>query len=125
MSRPRRTIDELLEEARRDLSRVGPQEAREAVREGAVLIDIRSDHQRAKDGIVPEAIHHPRNVLEWRCDPDSDHRDPRIGGLDRHVIVMCNEGYASSLSAVVLRRLGLHRATDLDGGHRAWKAAQG
>ena len=117
------TVDEMLARARARLKRVGPADAAAEVEEGALLIDIRSDHQRERDGVVPGAIYFPRNVLEWRCDPDSDHRDPRIGGLDRHVIVMCNEGYASSLAAATLQQMGFTRATDLDGGFQAWREA--
>jgi rhodanese-related sulfurtransferase len=86
-------------------------------------VDIRSDHQRERDGVVPGAIHHPRNVLEWRADPASDARDPRIADYDAHVIVMCDAGYQSSLAAATLQTLGLRRATDLDGGFQAWRAA--
>jgi rhodanese-related sulfurtransferase len=123
VSAPRRTVDDLLEEARRGLDRVRPHEAREAVEAGALIIDVRSDAQRAADGAVPGAIHHSRNVLEWRCDPACEHRDPRIGGLDRHLIVMCDDGYASSLAAASLQALGFGRATDMAGGFQAWRAA--
>jgi rhodanese-related sulfurtransferase len=119
----RKTIDELLAEARAGLARVGPQEACDAVRRGAVLVDIRSEAQRAADGVVPAAIWFPRNVLEWRCDPSSEARDARVGGLERHVIVMCDEGYQSSLAAASLQQLGFARATDLAGGFQAWRAA--
>jgi rhodanese-related sulfurtransferase len=119
----RRTVDDLLEEARRGLDRVGPQAAQAAVKAGAVIVDVRSESQRAADGAVPGAIYYPRNVLEWRCDPESDARDERLADLDRHVIVMCNEGYASSLAAATLQELGFSRATDLDGGFQAWRAA--
>jgi rhodanese-related sulfurtransferase len=119
----RRTIDELLDEARTHLQRVGPKEASDAAAEGALLIDIRSDHQREADGVVPGAIYFPRNVLEWRCDPTSEGHDPRVDSLDRPLIVMCNEGYASSLAAVTLQQIGFANATDLDGGFQAWRAA--
>jgi len=119
----RRTIDDLLAEARAGLRRVGPEEARAAAADGALLIDIRSDNQRAQDGIVPEAIHFPRNVLEWRCDPASEGYDARVDRFDRPLIVMCNEGYASSLAAATLQELGFENATDLDGGFQAWRAA--
>lgn len=119
----RKTIDELLMQARAGLERVGPQEAREAVRDGALLVDIRAEHQRAADGVVPEAIWFARNVLEWRCDPSSDARDERVGGLERRVIVMCDAGYQSSLAAATLQQLGFALATDLDGGFQAWRAA--
>jgi rhodanese-related sulfurtransferase len=123
VSASRRTVDELLEEARAGLERVGPREAQAAVEQGAVIIDVRSDHQREADGAVPGAIYHPRNVLEWRCDPASDARDPRVSDLDLRLIVMCNEGYASSFAAASLQKLGFGRATDLDGGFQAWRAA--
>jgi rhodanese-related sulfurtransferase len=120
---PRRTIDEMLARARARLRRVGPLEASEDVRDGALLIDIRTEAQRRDDGVVPEALWIGRNVLEWRCDPSSDARDERVGGLDRRVIVMCDEGYTSSLAAASLQELGFARATDLDGGFQAWRSA--
>jgi rhodanese-related sulfurtransferase len=115
----RRTIDELLAEARSRLDRLGARE----IADGALLIDVRSDDQRAADGTVPRAVHFPRNVLEWRCDPASDARDPRVGGLERRLIVMCDEGYQSSLAAATLQELGFERATDLAGGFQAWREA--
>jgi rhodanese-related sulfurtransferase len=119
----RRTIDELLAEARSRLDRLGPHEAAAAMADGALIIDVRSDNQRAADGTVPGAVHFPRNVLEWRCDPDSDARDPRVGGLERRLVVMCDEGYQSSLAAATLQELGFERATDLAGGFQAWREA--
>jgi rhodanese-related sulfurtransferase len=119
----RRTIDETLAAARAGITRVGPAEALAAIGDGALLIDIRTEAQRRDDGTVPEAIWLGRNVLEWRCDPASDARDERVGGLDRRLIVMCDEGYASSLAAASLQGLGFAGATDLDGGFRAWRAA--
>lgn len=119
----RRTIDELLATARSRLVRVRPDEARAALAGEALLVDIRSESQRAADGVVPGAVWFPRNVLEWRCDPASDARDERIGGLERHLIIMCDEGYQSSLAAATLQELGFARATDLAGGFRAWRAA--
>lgn len=121
--RARTTIDDLLAEARAGLARVAPQEARDAIGAGAVLLDIRSESQRAADGVVPDAIWFARNVLEWRCDPSSEAHDPRVGDLDRHVIVMCDEGYQSSLAAATLQQLGFERATDLVGGFQAWRDA--
>ena len=118
-----RTIDDMLAEARSRLTRLDPVEANAAVREGALLIDIRAESQRAADGVVPGAIFVARNVLEWRCDPSSEHRDPRIDGREHQLIIMCNEGYQSSLAAATLHELGLTRTTDLDGGFQAWRAA--
>ena len=117
------TVDDLLARARAVLDRVDPARAAREVEQGAVLIDIRADSQRERDGIVPQAVHIPRNVLEWRCDPASEHRDPRVSDPGRRVIVMCDEGYQSSLAAAVLQELGLARATDLDGGFQAWRQA--
>jgi len=120
----RKTIDELLDEARAGLVRVEPRDARDAiVGGGAVMLDIRSESQRAADGIVPDTIWFARNVLEWRCDPSCEAYDDRVGGLERHVIVMCDEGYQSSLAAATLQQLGYTGATDLVGGFQAWRAA--
>jgi rhodanese-related sulfurtransferase len=117
------TIDDLLAEARRDLARIGPAEAASAMAQGAVLVDIRSESQREQDGVVPDSVYFSRNVLEWRCDPASPARDERVCDPSAHLIVMCNEGYQSSLAAANLKRLGFARATDLDGGFQAWRAA--
>jgi rhodanese-related sulfurtransferase len=119
----RKTIDELLEEARAGLVRVEPHEALDALGGGAVLIDIRSESQRAADGVVPDAIWLARNVLEWRCDPSCEAHDERVGGIERHVIVMCDAGYQSSLAAATLQQLGFAAATDLVGGFQAWRDA--
>ena len=117
------SVDDLLARARERLDRVDAERAAGEVAQGAVLIDIRSETQRERDGVVPDALYFPRNVLEWRCDPASEARDPRVGGTDRRVIVMCDEGYASSLLAATFKELGFARATDLDGGFQAWRAA--
>jgi rhodanese-related sulfurtransferase len=119
----RTTIDELLERARAGLDRVDPAGAARALAEGATLIDIRADSQIAADGIVPGALVIPRNVLEWRLDPDCPHRHAHAPEMDERVILMCNEGYQSSLAAATLQQLGFARATDLDGGFQAWRAA--
>ncbi len=119
----RTTIDELLAQARARLLRVEPHEARDAIRAGALMIDIRSEAQRAADGVVPDTIWFARNVLEWRCDPTSEAHDDRVGGLERTVILMCDAGYQSSLAAATLQQLGFAHATDLVGGFQAWRAA--
>lgn len=116
-------IEELLGEARGRLDRLTPKEADRALRDGAVLVDIRSETQRARDGTVPGARFVPRNVLEWRLDPSSRSRDPELAQADALIVVMCDEGYQSSLAAVTLQELGLSRATDLVGGFQAWRAA--
>jgi rhodanese-related sulfurtransferase len=116
------TVEELLVQARSRLRRLDPQAANEAVASGeAQLVDIRSESQRAADGTVPGSVFIPRNVLEWRCDPESDTHDPRLQA-ERRIVLMCDEGYQSSLAAATLRDLGLD-ATDLAGGFQAWRAA--
>jgi rhodanese-related sulfurtransferase len=120
----RRTIADLLEAARQRLDRVQPAEAAEAMAAGALIVDIRSEAQIAREGRIPGAIHHPRNVLEWRADPDSGHSDPALAGaLERRLIVVCDDGYQSSLAAATLQDLGVSRATDVVGGFQAWRAA--
>jgi rhodanese-related sulfurtransferase len=116
------TVDELLEEARRGLARVSPEQAHAACADDALLIDIRPESQRRRDGEVPGARVVARNVLEWRLDPASAHRDPALARRDRRVILICDEGYQSSLAAATLRRFGLD-ATDVAGGFQAWRAA--
>jgi rhodanese-related sulfurtransferase len=118
-----RTIDEVLAEARGRLGRLEPAEAAARMGAGALLVDTRPVAQRAADGEVPGALVVERNVLEWRLDPASDARLPEATDHDVEVIVLCNEGYASSLAADSLRALGLHRATDVVGGYQAWAAA--
>jgi rhodanese-related sulfurtransferase len=119
----RLTADDLLAEARRGLGRLGPAEAASAISAGAVLVDVRSELQRERDGVVPDSVHVPRNMLEWRCDPASSARDERVSDLAGQLIVMCDEGYQSSLAAANLKRLGFERATDLVGGFQAWRGA--
>jgi rhodanese-related sulfurtransferase len=121
---PRRTIHDVLADARARLERLDPEAARRAVaEEDALIVDVRTERQRERDGVVPGALHFPRNVLEWRLDPDSGAADPRIGGLERRIVVMCDEGYASSLAAADLQALGFAHATDLAGGFQAWRTA--
>ena len=115
------TVEELLAQARSRLERLDPEAASAAMANGAVLVDIRAESQRAADGVVPDAVFVPRNVLEWRLDPASQWHDERIRP-DAPIVVMCDEGYQSSLAAATLRYLGAD-ATDLDGGFQAWRAA--
>jgi rhodanese-related sulfurtransferase len=117
----RARIDDLLAYARRDLDRVGPADLDAELAAGALVVDTRPVEQRQRDGELPGAVVIDRNVLEWRLDPTCPHRIPEAGGPDRRIIVVCNEGYSSSLAAATLRRLGLRRATDLAGGFQAWK----
>ena len=112
----------MLEDARRGLERLTPSQAYAAQRAGAVLVDIRPDQNRVIEGEIPGSLVIHRNVLEWRLDPSSDARID-AADYDLQVVVVCNEGYTSSLAAASLVELGLHRATDLVGGYRAWRAA--
>jgi len=118
-----RSIDEILATARQRLRRLDPVGAHAAMRSGALLVDIRTAAQRTAQGLVPDAVHIERTVLEWRLDPRSDARIPQATGFDLHLIVMCSEGYSSSLAAASLQDLGLHRATDMAGGFIAWAEA--
>ena len=113
-------IDDLLAACRRDLDRVAPADLAAEAAAGALVVDTRPVEQRARDGELPGALVVDRNVLEWRLDPTSPHRLPEITSPDLRVIVVCNEGYSSSLAAHTLRGLGLHRTTDLVGGYQAW-----
>ena len=114
-------VDVLLQDARRDLERVRPSELASEMAAGALIVDTRPLEQRQRDGDLPGALIIDRNVLEWRLDPTCPHHIPEAGSADVRVIVVCNEGYSSSLAAATLRRLGLARATDLAGGFQDWK----
>ncbi|MFJ8080224.1 rhodanese-like domain-containing protein [Streptomyces sp. NPDC096205] len=117
-------VDQLLERVREGYERIEPLDAHAAARSGeAVLVDIRYAALRERDGLIPGALVVERNELEWRLDPQGSHRLPEATGHDLRVVVICNEGYASSLAADSLHRLGLRRATDLVGGFQAWKQA--
>jgi rhodanese-related sulfurtransferase len=116
----RSEIAALLGRVRADLDRVEPEDLDHEVADGAVVIDTRPVEQRARDGDLPGAIVVDRNVLEWRLDPTSPYRLPEAVGTDVRYVIVCNEGYSSSLAAATLRELGLHRATDLVGGFQAW-----
>ena len=117
------SIDEVLAAARSRLQRVGPEEAAAAVHDGATLVDIRPGWQRLDEGSLPGALVIERNHLEWRLDPTSDGRIAEALDREQRWIVVCSEGYTSSLAAAALLDLGLHRATDLVGGFAAWRAA--
>jgi rhodanese-related sulfurtransferase len=117
------TIDDLLAAARARLRRLDPPAAAAAVTAGALLVDIRPAAQRAAEGELPGALVIERNVLEWRADPASAARIPQATGHDVPWVIICSEGYTSSLAAAALQDLGLHRATDVIGGYQAWRAA--
>ncbi len=120
----RRSIDAVLASARDRLRRLDPVQAKEAIGAGAILVDTRPQAQRLAEGSVPGALLVERNVLEWRFDPRSYARLPEATGYDARLIIMCSEGYASSLAAASLQDLGLRHATDLAGGFAAWAKAR-
>ena len=114
-------IDRLLAVSRRGMDRVAPSELDAELAAGALVVDTRPFEQRQRDGELPGAVVVDRNVLEWRLDPTSPYRIPEAAS-GRRVVVVCNEGYSSSLAAHTLRQLGLADATDLEGGFQAWAA---
>jgi rhodanese-related sulfurtransferase len=119
----RRTLADLLAEAEARISRHSPAEAWSAMESGALLIDIRSDSNRFRDGIVPGSIHIPRTVLEWRTAPESEFRNPHLGDVDQQLIVLCDHGCSSILAAAVLNGFGFVRVGDVIGGFSDWRDA--
>jgi rhodanese-related sulfurtransferase len=116
------SVTDLLERARRRIHRVGPHELSGIVAEGGLVVDIRPDAQRREEGALPGALIVERNVLEWRFDPQGADRLPEARGNDQPIVIVCSEGYASSLAAASLADLGYTRAADLVGGYMAWHA---
>ncbi len=120
---PAARIDDVVRRARARYQRLDAPQAARAQAEGALIVDTRSEAQRQKGGAIPGALVVERNHLEWRLDPTSPHRARQVEGYDQQVVVVCAEGYSSSLAAVSLLDLGLRRATDVIGGFEAWSAA--
>jgi rhodanese-related sulfurtransferase len=118
----RRTVAEILDEARASLQRLEPEEAHEAMQHGALLIDVRCESDRRWVGGIEGALHIPLSVLEWRLDPAAESRHQAIDGIDRKIILICAQGYSSSLAARRLQELGFDDATDVVGGFEAWAA---
>ena len=116
------SADDLVDRSRRRIQRVAPEELAGVVAAGGLVVDIRPAGQRAEEGELPGALVVERNVLEWRLDPTGSHRLPEVTDLTRPVVVVCSEGYASSLAAESLVDLGYRSAGDLVGGYRAWSA---
>ena len=116
----RRSIDEILAAARARLDRIEPAQLEQARVDGALIVDIRPIEQRHRDGVLPGAVVIDRNTLEWRLDPACAHHITDVTGYEITIVVVCNEGYSSSLAAALLQDLGLFRATDLVGGFQAW-----
>jgi rhodanese-related sulfurtransferase len=123
MTKQRRTIHQLLADARARYRRLEPREAFAAMQAGAVLIDTRTDRQRGRDGDIPGAVVIDRTVLEWRVDPTSGATHPAIANLETPLILLCAQGYSSSLAAASLLNLGACDVTDVIGGFEAWQAA--
>jgi len=119
----RRTIDDVVTEAQARLRRLTPRAACEAMANGWLLVDTRSGDERRAQGVVPGSFHVPLSVLEWRIDPSSGQQDPRLAGREQRLVLLCAEGYASSLAAVRLQELGFSETTDIIGGFAAWAAA--
>ena len=116
-------IDSVLKQARVRLDRLEPAVAHAATQAGAVLVDTRPEYQRREHGDVPGALIIDRNVLEWRLDPASGSRLSIADSYDLQIIVLCQQGYSSSLAAASLQEIGLWRATDVIGGFEAWREA--
>ncbi len=117
------TIDDLLQAARGRLDRLDPPAAHEAVESGALMIDTRCSEAREANGVIPGSVHVPLSVLYWRLDPTSGYDNKALSNRDRQIILVCADGYSSSLAAATLRDLGFARATDLVGGFNGWAAA--
>lgn len=117
------TIDDLLEAARARLDRLDPAAAAEAAESGALIIDTRCAEARIASGVIPGSVHVPLSVLYWRLDRTSGHADESLADRERRFILVCADGYSSSLAAATLRDLGFSRATDLAGGFNSWVAA--
>jgi rhodanese-related sulfurtransferase len=120
---PRRSVDSLLDDARADIQRHTVEDAFDYQQQGALLVDIRPVAQRAEYGVIPSALCIERNVLEWRLDPQCEHRLPGIGSYERRIIVVCQQGYASSFAAASLRQLGYQHVGDVVGGFASWCSA--
>lgn len=120
MTRPA-VVETLLETARQGLDRVQPGDLASEIAAGALVVDTRPFEQRQRDGELPHALVIDRNVLEWRLDPTSPNHLTEVTDPGRRIIIVCNEGFSSSLAAATLRQIGLHHATDLVGGFQAWK----
>ena len=119
----RRNINDVLAAAQARLERLTPAQAAARMREGWTLVDVRATDLRARDGLIPGSVHAPLNVLEWRVDPAAGHQEPALAGKEDRLILVCHEGYSSSLAAVRLQELGHANTTDVIGGFAAWAAA--
>lgn len=120
-----RSINDVLVDARARLQRLTAPESWDAARSGgALIVDIRTPTDRARDGVIPGSLHLPRTLLEWRVDPTSPRAHPAVGGHERRLVLVCNEGFSSSLAAVALHEIGFTYATDIVEGIRGWQQAR-
>ncbi len=119
-SRPK-TLEDLLAAASAKIVRYAPRHAHEAAANGVLIVDIRSDSDRRRDGIVPGSLHIPRTVLEWRAEPDGAFRNPYLGGPEAPLILLCDHGCSSTFAAAALTDLGYAHAGDVIGGYAAWR----
>lgn len=123
MDAARTPIGERLEQARARIRRLTPHDAAAALVDGAIVIDTRDSSYRVAEGVIPNSVWVTRDTLEWRADPTAEHPHPALSDFSNDLIVVCNDGYGSSLAALSLRKLGHVGAADVVGGYRAWKAA--
>lgn len=123
MDRAPRTLEEELRDARALIERLSPAEAFARAASGALIVDIRSELDRERTGVVPGSIHLPRTVLEWRLEPGGAWRNPHVDGVDRKIIVLCDHGFSSVLAAAAVARLGYAEVADVVGGFDAWREA--
>ncbi|MBG92531.1 MAG: sulfurtransferase [Chloroflexi bacterium] len=121
MRNKRKSINEILDLTQKKISRLTPEEAHSAQKKGALIIDTRDSADQLTEGIIPEAKLITRNTLEWRCDPEAELPDPLLSKLDKKIIIMCNDGYSSSLAVKSLMDIGRTDVSDIIGGYRAWK----
>lgn len=119
----RRNINDVLAAAQARLARLTPAQAAARMREGWTLVDVRAADLRERDGWIPGSVHAPLNVLEWRVDPESGHSAPALAGRQDRLILVCHEGYSSSLAAIRLHELGYTATTDVIGGFTSWRVA--
>ena len=119
----RRTLDDLLADAQERIVRYSPADALNAIEAGALLIDIRSESDRERDGIVPGSLHIPRTVLEWRADLGKPWCSPHLEGFEQQIILLCDHGCSTILAAAALVELGFTNAGDVIGGYAAWREA--
>ena len=121
MRNKRKTINEILANTQESITRLTPQEAYIAQENGSIIIDTRDSTDQSTEGIVPQAKSITRNTLEWKCDPEAELPDPLLAQLDKKLIIMCNDGYSSSLAVKSLMDIGRQDVSDIIGGYRAWK----